>query len=223
MITYYLFLFLAFSVIGWLIDSGYRSLMHKKWLRSGYFRGPFCPIYGVGGLSLVVLFKHIAFMPYPILFTVATIALILVEFIGGILCEKILKVKLWDYSSSKYHLWGHVDLLHSLYWAMLAIGFYFTLFPVTVWLEKLVLFPELVDLLAVILFFVAVAWLVVDKHPSQYLEMKQQVMNITVDRYRTLFFNLRSFAKTTSIGQRRELLQKIKQQLQDTGAYLRKK
>ena len=57
MITIYLIEFLIFLFIGWVIDSAYRSVASSKLRNSGYFKGPFCPIYGFGGtLTFYILF-----------------------------------------------------------------------------------------------------------------------------------------------------------------------
>ena len=116
MLTLYLLEFLAFSSLGWLIDSGYRSLTDKKWINAGFFKGPICPIYGFGALVLLFILKYLSFLHPFMLILCASLGLVLVEYLGGIFTEKVLKVKLWDYSFSKYQLGGHIDLLHSVYW-----------------------------------------------------------------------------------------------------------
>src|SRR3989344_7294144 len=128
--------FLLFSFVGWLLDSFYRSLDEKRWVNAGYFRGPVCPIYGFGGVILVYLFKTLSSLPLLLQIAIASLAMILVEYAGGIFSERILKVKLWDYSASKFHLGGHINLLHSLFWILLTTMFYFFFFSFVLALEK---------------------------------------------------------------------------------------
>ena len=97
MIIIYIIEFFIFSFIGWIIDSGYRTFQDKKLVNAGYFRGPFCPIYGLGGLTLLFLFKYLNFLNSLWVIIIASLAMVLVEYIGGIFSVKILKVNLWDY------------------------------------------------------------------------------------------------------------------------------
>ena len=129
MITLSILEFLLFSVTGWIIDSVYRSLTEKRWINAGYFRGPVCPIYGFGALTILFVFKSLSFLPSLTLILVGTLSLILVEYAGGIFTEKVLRVRLWDYSTSHFHLGGHIDLLHSAYWALLTIMFFVFSYP----------------------------------------------------------------------------------------------
>ena len=115
----YIILFIVFSVIGWVIDSAYRSIVDKKW-SSGYLVPLFAPIYGFGGLSLVLIFKYVQVHPM-IQILLGTIALVIIEFIGGILNLYLLKRRLWDYRKNRYNILGHVDLKHSFYWLILSI------------------------------------------------------------------------------------------------------
>ena len=114
MFTIYVIEFLLFSFVGWIIDSGYRSFIDKKWINAGYFKGTMCPIYGFGGIILMFIFNYFSFLNPLILWMMAGLGLVIVEYAGGIFSENALKIKLWDYSNAKWHLGGHIDLLHSL-------------------------------------------------------------------------------------------------------------
>ena len=138
MLAVYVIEFLLFSFMGWVIDSLYRSITDKKWVNAGYFRGPICPIYGFGALALIFFLKYFAFLPVWGMLLLCWLALIVVEYVGGIFSEKVLGLKLWDYSESSYHLGGHIDILHSFYWGILAAAFYYLVYPVV-----LVFFPYL--------------------------------------------------------------------------------
>ncbi len=122
--------FLFSSMIGWAIDSGYRSLMERRWVNAGYFIGPFCPIYGFGGLLLLLMVSYISDMPFLMRCLFYFVGMSAVEFIGGIFTTKVLKVRLWDYSHAPFNIMGHVDLLHSFYWLILALLFEGTVWPV---------------------------------------------------------------------------------------------
>ncbi len=222
MITIYILEFFIFSFLGWLLDSGYRSITEKKWINAGYFKGPFCPIYGFGGLVLLFVFTYLDFVSLPWLFILGGISLVLVEYLGGVFVENILHLKLWDYSSSKHHLKGHIDLLHSLYWFLLSILFYYTLLSPFHTLEKSILVPEFVELPLLLIFGGGAVWLTVRKNPAQFLDIKGKVMNLTVERYQELFSNIQRMYQTASLPGKKKLYVVIKRQLRNTGAYLKK-
>ncbi len=129
-ITSFLIFFLFATMIGWLIDSGYRSIVDKRWTNAGFFIGPFCPIYGFGGLLLLLMVSFMNDLPFIARCGIYFLGMSLVEFVGGVFTTKVLKVRLWDYSDAPMNVMGHVDLLHSVYWLILALLFEGTVWPV---------------------------------------------------------------------------------------------
>jgi len=61
----------------------------------------------------------------PIFFHIllGTALIILLEFLGGIFCVAIFKKRYWNYSQNAYNFFGHIDLVHSVYWLLLVILF----------------------------------------------------------------------------------------------------
>ncbi len=213
--------FVAFSFLGWIIDSGYRSIDEKKLVNAGYFKGPICPIYGFGGVILLYLFKNVNHLPLILQILLGSFALILVEYVGGIFSEKILKIKLWDYSSSRFQVGGHIDLLHSLFWMVLSIVFYFTLYPLALQLESMLTVPEIVELPLLLLFVLGGIWLTFRKAPIQFLDIHGKMMNITVQKYKELYALIRKYNRS-SLRSRKRLQQLIQQRLKNTNATLKK-
>lgn len=57
----WILLFTIYSLLGWICESTYCSILAKKFVNRGFLNGPFCPIYGVGALLIVKLlspFSH---------------------------------------------------------------------------------------------------------------------------------------------------------------------
>ena len=205
--------FLFFSFIGWIIDSAYRSLDENKWINAGSFKGPFCPIYGFSGLILLYLFKNLNGLSLWLQIISASVALILVEYVGGVFSEKILKIKLWDYSSSRFHLGGYIDLLHSFFWFWLTIVFYFVIYPLILFLEPLIVVPEFIELPLLLLFVIGGIWLTLRKAPVQYLDIHGRMMDITVQKYNGLHSLIKTMYKNSSLPTQRKLQRLIQQQL----------
>lgn len=216
--------FLIFSFLGWVIDSGYRSFTERQWINAGYFKGPFCPIYGLGALILVFIFKNLAGLPAALLIIIASLSLVLVEYIGGVFTEKVLKLKLWDYSSSKFHLGGRIDILHSFYWFLLAVFFYFLAYPYVILAEKTFSYfiPEFSELPSFLLFVTVFLWLIIRKNPAQFLIIKGKFVNLTVGQYSEVFSNIMKLYRAHSESARLRLKAAIARQLENTGAKLKR-
>ncbi|RMD58214.1 hypothetical protein D6825_01495 [Candidatus Woesearchaeota archaeon] len=114
----YLAYFITFSFLGWVVDTTYRSLISGHYAPRTYL--PFISVvYGIGGTMLLILYKNTNYnlMEHTL---IGGISVTILELISGIFCDKVLKRKLWDYSKNAYNLWGHVDVLHTIYWFGLA-------------------------------------------------------------------------------------------------------
>lgn len=129
MAEFYIALFFLFSFLGWILDSGYRSLMRRRFIRSGYFPAPLCPVYGWGGLALTVVFQATSswgVFPRIILAWFVTVG---VEFVCGVLVVAVLKVHLWNYSKIRGNIMGHISPYHSVGWLFVTYGFFRVVFP----------------------------------------------------------------------------------------------
>jgi len=116
-------LFAIYSFMGWIIEVVYRSISEREFINPGFVYGPFIPIYGFGAAFIIILEFLIHHWPLPIKLIVYGIVLTITEYFTGFIFEKVFKLKLWDYSDSKFNIHGRVSLLFSLCWAALALIF----------------------------------------------------------------------------------------------------
>lgn len=119
--------FIIYSIGGWLLESAYRSFCEKKIVNSGFLHGPYCPIYGVGTIIMVIFLQDIK-RP-EILFIIGFVVLTVLEYIVGIVLEKLFHTKYWDYSHEKFNIKGRICLINSIYWGILAIIFTLIIHP----------------------------------------------------------------------------------------------
>ena len=123
-----LLIFTIFSMIGWFCESIYCSIPAKKFINRGFLNGPFCPVYGVGGVlvtSLLVPFQE----NWGILFIAGMLITSIVEYITGFLLEKLFHTKWWDYSQKKFNLHGRVCLKNSLLFGVMSVLVMKVIFP----------------------------------------------------------------------------------------------
>ena len=123
-----LFYFFLYCFLGFLLELAARSIMEKKLVYPGFLHGPWLPIYGFGAVSVLALSGPLA--GSPVLFFLAAMALAtLLELVTGVIFEKLLGTRLWDYSHKPLNFMGLVALEYSIYWGVLSFVFLYFLHP----------------------------------------------------------------------------------------------
>jgi uncharacterized membrane protein len=90
--------------------------------------GAYHPIYGFG----VAFAFAICTIPFNIFgkFAVISVGIILIEYLGGLIFNRWLGLKLWDYSDKPLNLQGQICLFVSIGWVLASAVFVFLLFPI---------------------------------------------------------------------------------------------
>lgn len=129
--------FLAYSVLGWGVESAYMSLCNHKLTNRGFARGPFCPIYGVGALTV-----YFALRMYSdnkvLLFVCGSLFATLIEFITAMIMQKVFGEVWWDYHDKPLNYKGILCLESSVAWGFYTLGLFFFLQNVVVDIVKAV-------------------------------------------------------------------------------------
>lgn len=134
------YLFFIGSVLGWILELFYRNLTGrprgKKWVNPGFCTGPYLPIYGFGlcVLFLLATLERFNFFGSPwanklALFAAMAVGMTAIEYVAGIFCLKVLKVRLWDYSELWGNIQGVICPVFSAAWAVLGAVYYFLIHP----------------------------------------------------------------------------------------------
>ena len=115
-----LWYFVIFSFFGWVASSFRSLLLEKKFSNNGFLTSPFCPMYG---FSAVICYT--ALKPFEnsklILFIGSTLILSALMVVGGVLVEKTLKFKPWDFSSSKFSIGNYITFPYALFLGLLGM------------------------------------------------------------------------------------------------------
>lgn len=105
----YFILFIIYSFIGWLVEVINILTKEKRFVNRGFLIGPYCPIYGVGGITIILLLKK--YMDDPIaLFIMAIVICSILEYFTSYIMEKLFKTRWWDYSNYKFNINGRICL-----------------------------------------------------------------------------------------------------------------
>ena len=113
--------FLTYSMMGWLVESIYMSFCNHKITNRGFAKGPFCPIYGFGALTVFFFFFSYSDNSILLFFLGSFLATTL-EFLTALVMKRIFGEIWWDYHEKPFNYRGIICLESSIAW-----GFY-TLF-----------------------------------------------------------------------------------------------
>ena len=114
-------IFIIFSLVGWISEVLYVGIFFEhKFVNRGFLHGPICPIYGFGGLTILLLPQKLYTTWIPLFFA-SMIFCTLVEYISSWILEKLFHTRLWDYSHYKVNIKGRVCLLNSLLFGVLGV------------------------------------------------------------------------------------------------------
>jgi uncharacterized membrane protein len=114
--------FLSFT--GWVLETVQESIVRKKFVSKGFFKGPYVPLHGIGGICVYLLCSHFKAHPVAVFF-VGMIICTVVEYIAAIFLEKCFKVKCWDYRTYPHTRWchfqGRICLTLSLFFGLITV------------------------------------------------------------------------------------------------------
>ena len=113
--------FIIYSILGYVIETIF-GLITKGVLesRKNFLYGPFCCIYGIGALVVILGLQKFKKNNYTIFFGGVIIGSI-VEYLISLIGEFIFHIKWWDYSNMPFNINGRICLAFSFLWGILAI------------------------------------------------------------------------------------------------------
>ena len=112
--------FILYSLIGWVVESLYMSFCNRKWTNRGFVFGPFCPIYGFGGVVGNMLMKPLS-GHLVCLYLAGAIVATVFEYLVGVLMQKTLHEVWWDYHEKPFNYKGIICLESTIAWGFYAI------------------------------------------------------------------------------------------------------
>lgn len=130
---FYVLFFFTLSFVGWLWEGAIYLVTQHEFVNRGVCKGPYLPIYGVGGLLLWFLLHKLSRKPVQTFFLSALVCSVL-EYFTGFFLEWKWGRRWWDYSGYFMNLHGHVCLLSALAFGLAGMALNCILMP---WYMKL--------------------------------------------------------------------------------------
>lgn len=113
--------FIMYSMIGWVCECIYVGVfIEHKFINRGFLKGPICPVYGCGGLAVVMLPQEIRDSWIP-LFICTMLMCSVIEYVTAWYLERTFHMKWWDYSNYKFNIKGRVCLLNSVLFGFMGL------------------------------------------------------------------------------------------------------
>ena len=113
-------LFLIYSLTGWILEVCIAAVRKKKFINRGFVNGPLCPIYGFSSVLFTLFLPELTNHLFWLFLGGMVLATVL-EYSTGVIMHKIFRQKLWDYSDRKWNLDGYICLEYSILWGLSAI------------------------------------------------------------------------------------------------------
>lgn len=114
--------FIIYSFVGFVIETLF-ALINYGVLesRQGFLYGPFCCIYGLGAVTIIVCLRSKFFKNNYTLFAGGFLVGSAVEYCVSWFGETFLNVKWWDYSNRFLNIHGRICLMYSIFWGLLGL------------------------------------------------------------------------------------------------------
>lgn len=159
---YYINCFFVYSFLGFLFETLVGKVTGTNF-NSGILYGPITPIYGIGVVLIMVISKYFflnlhmpRWIETVIVFLILLVILTLIEWIGGILIEKIFDIVFWDYSHLKWNIGKYISLEISLIWGILSLILIYIIKP---FLDPMILkIPIVLTYILIFLFFIDIGF-----------------------------------------------------------------
>ena len=127
--TTYILLFFTFSIIGWLWEVLLHLINQGEFVNRGTMYGPWLPIYGFGGVAILILLKKFRDKPFQ-LFISAFILCGIVEYGTAWYLETFKHLKYWDYTGYFFNIQGRVCLEGLIVFGLGGCGFTYIVAPI---------------------------------------------------------------------------------------------
>ena len=115
---YYAFIFFTISIIAYFLEILYSLVFRFKLVNPGSLNGPWCPVYGVTCLLLILIVKkdsHKIINFFKIYLITA-----FTEYFASFICDKVFHRIVWDYSEFFLNINGRICLVMSVVFTLMS-------------------------------------------------------------------------------------------------------
>lgn len=125
-------LFFVFSAAGWGWEVTYHLVEDHMFVNRGFLQGPWLPIYGTGGVLILMVLKKYFDRPILLFFMIMGVCGV-VEYTIGWMLKAVFHEKWWDYSEYVFQIQGRVCLIGLLIFGLGGLVFVYGIAP---WMDR---------------------------------------------------------------------------------------
>ncbi|MBP3635765.1 MAG: putative ABC transporter permease [Bacilli bacterium] len=176
-IAFLFILFIMYSFVGWSIEVVGILITKGKFVNRGFLLGPYCPVYGFGGILMVLLLSR--YIDDVItLFIMCILLFSILEYITSFIMEKLFNARWWDYTKYKFNINGRICLETMVPFGFCGIFFMYVVNPFLISLINKI--PDVILIITSLILFVL---LVIDISISSntMIKIKGTIKNVKKD------------------------------------------
>lgn len=129
---YIAFNLILYSFLGWIIEMVYH-IGKGIYENRGFLTGPFCLIYGINALIMIVIHSKIRCKNKMLKIIIFWIYVFLIcsvfEYLTSYFIEFLFDIRLWDYTGLSFNIAGRIRLITSIAWANCSILLLYVIHP----------------------------------------------------------------------------------------------
>lgn len=125
------FIFFICSVIGFIVETVFVFLKFGKFSNRGMTFGPYCTIYGLGGLILYLFFHGIKPTRKNIPYTFISTAIVMgtFELVSGLVLKHVFNIEMWNYDTEFLPILHYTSVPVMIGWGILATMYVYFIQP----------------------------------------------------------------------------------------------
>lgn len=125
------FIFFICSVIGFIVETIFIYITYGKLTNRGMTYGPYCTIYGIGGLILYLFFHKIRPIKRNIPYTFIATAIVMgiFELVSGLILKHVFNIEMWNYDKEFLPILHYTSVPVMIGWGILATTYVYFIQP----------------------------------------------------------------------------------------------
>lgn len=130
-LTCMIYIFIICAILGWCFEVTFCYFKFGYFMKRGMMFGPFCSIYGFGGVILYLLFYNVKGKLKNIPYTFVTSAIILgaFELASGLILKYVFKVEMWNYNGQFLEILDYTTVPILIGWGILGTLYIYLIQP----------------------------------------------------------------------------------------------
>lgn len=128
LINYMFLCFFIYAMMGWVMEIILCSVPQRKLVARGFLIGPYCPIYGIGSVIILIILKPISSDPL-LIFVSASFICGFIEYFTSYAMEKLFHARWWDYTDQLFNINGRITLINTVLFGLLGLFLVYFIHP----------------------------------------------------------------------------------------------